>query len=115
MVRELEPSISSLIQRDTDDETDRAWLVATYLSFQAAEEFGFRDYEFDMLSLPNQTPALLELLGKPLLETQGISTQAQQWKAGHFFNNAVPRLVALAEVHLKVLYRNWGRRLKDDS
>jgi hypothetical protein len=104
MVRELEPTINSLIQRDTDDETDRAWLVATYLSFQAAEELGFRDYEFDTLSLPDQTPALIELLGQPLLETRGISTQVQQWKAGYFFNNAVLRLVAFAEVRLKVLY-----------
>jgi hypothetical protein len=105
MVRELESEINSLIQKDTDDETDRAWLVATYLSFQAAEELGFRDYEFDTLSLSDQTPELLELQGRPFLETQGISTQAKQWKAGYFFNNAVLRLVALAEVRLKVLYR----------
>lgn len=111
MVRELEPTISVLIQRDTDDETDRAWLVATYLSFQAAEKLGFRDYEFDTLSLPDQTPALLDLLGQSLLEIEGISTQIQQWKSGHFFNNAVPRLVALAEVRLKVLY---GKRTKCD-
>lgn len=103
-VRDLEPTISSLIQRDARDETDRAWLVATYLSFRAAEELGFLCYEFDKLSLPDQTSTLLKLLGQPLLETQAISTLAQQWKAGHFFNNAVLRLVALAEVRLNVLY-----------
>jgi len=57
----FESIVSQLIEADTDDETDRAWLVATFLSLRIAEELGFYDYAFDGLSEADQTAAFVEL------------------------------------------------------
>jgi len=97
---QLNIRVSSLVSK-LPDETDRSWLVTIYLSLKKAAALNYKDDSFSKLTKCNQDTILLKMKS---LDTRRLSTTDKDWIAGYFFNNAMFRIVALAEIGLKILF-----------
>ena len=86
-------------------EIDRPWVLATYLSLKMATELNYTDDAFSKLPNQDQIDFLSKNLSFSFQDIQKLSKGNNTWEAGYFFNNAIFRMVALAEIGLKVLFK----------
>jgi hypothetical protein len=96
----IQKRIKSLIQA-LPEEIDRSWLASSYLSLKKAQTLQYKDDAFSKLPKATQDQFLLTATS---LSIQKKVRNSKQWIAGYYFNNALFRTVALAEIGLKVLY-----------
>jgi hypothetical protein len=97
------PRIEKLISR-LPEETDRAWLVAIYISFEMAAKLGYSADEFRKLATTERTRALKSALARGLASE--VQTESEKnLRAGHYFNNGLFRIVGLAEISLNLLFK----------
>jgi hypothetical protein len=83
------------------EEIDRSWLVSSCLSLKKAQTMQYKDDAFSKLPKATQDQFLLNTNS---LSIHKKVHSSKQWIAGYYFNNALFRIVALAEIGLKVLY-----------
>ena len=81
---------------------DRAWLVANYLSLRTAQDLGYVDDSFARLTDPQRTEAMLAAVDRGAEEGCGLAGLVL-FGAAHFFNNALFRMAAQAELVLQCL------------
>ncbi len=97
-----------VVERDRRDCTDRTWLVATMVSFVAAYELEYETDKFPALEESEQISVFRAVLSEPvLLEARHVQDHARVFLAGHYFNNAVYRTMALAETRLQRLHKQF--------
>lgn len=97
-LKEIEKRLPPLVSK-LPDVIDRSWLVSTYLSLKKANSL---NYKGDMFSrLPKGQQDMIALGIKSLGSSKAGN---REWESGYYFNNAVFRMVALAEIALKVLF-----------
>jgi hypothetical protein len=82
-------------------EIDRSWLVSAYLSLKKAERM---KYKYDVISRLEKKQQDNILKQCTSFSAEGKSENIKNWIAGYYFNNAMLRMVALAEIGLKVLF-----------
>lgn len=97
-----------LIRQDTDDRIDRAWLVAVYLCLKTAEDLGYVRDDFVQFDLRRQEVALLDLISRGITLPSLQSDDTTIWLRGHFYNNALLRMVFLAETRLDMLWQRYN-------
>jgi len=106
--RRLKPLILSLPEM-----IDRSWLLSAYLSIRKAYSLNYHNDSFSKLSKADQDDILLYINSLSSLKTM---TRHREWIAGYYFNNAMFRIVALAETGLKVLYtRETKKKAPEDN
>jgi hypothetical protein len=106
--RRLKPLILNL-----PETVDRSWLLSTYLSLKKAYSLNYKNDSLSKLSKSDQDAILLDI--RSLGSAKTISAH-REWIAGYYFNNAMFRIVALAETGLKVLYtRETKKKAADDT
>jgi len=98
--------VSSLVSK-LPDETDRSWLVTTYLSLKKASAYNYKKDAFSKLAKSNQDAILLKINS---LDPRKLSVTEKDWIAGYFFNNAMFRIVALAEIGLIILFEKKEKK-----
>lgn len=106
-IHEYRDRVSSLA-KNLPDESDSEWLVAVYLSLATAEELG---YEKDLHALRKREERDARNSGmlcqdslRPIQFSEPADAQ-KEWTAGYYFNNALFRMVALAEITLQTLFK----------
>src|SRR5574341_1053409 len=104
MFDKLKQKVNSLVSQ-LHDQTDRSWLVATYMSLRTAHELGYQRDEFANVPKSERESVLQRVISDSLLNPAESPPIRELWLAGYFFNNAVLRMVALAEIGLKNLYK----------
>jgi len=83
---------------------DRSWLVSTYLSLKKANGLNYKEDTFSRLPKGQQDAIALGI------KSLGSSkTGNREWESGYYFNNAMFRMVALAEIALKVLFEKKAK------
>jgi hypothetical protein len=127
----LKKTMNSLVSR-LDDETDRSWLVAAFISLQIANDLGYEKDKFTRSQKDERDNSLKTCLkyGLQSLSAPRATVTHEYWKAGYFFNNALLRIVALTEIGLKALFEKqtnvqppndywwlveWYKRTNDNS
>lgn len=102
-IEQFEEKVRSLAVQLQDD-TDKAWLVGTYVSLRTAQELGYQRDDFAKAPAKDRKYTLQCVISENLLDVPNPSSLKKSWKAGYFFNNALLRMVALAEIGLKLLF-----------
>jgi hypothetical protein len=102
-LQNLRDKIIKFLPEDPTDQTDRAWLVAVYVSLRMAARLDFKSDEFVRLTQDVQETTLHQILVDDCFLPDDSSPERRKWLAGHFFNNALFRLAALAELRLAKL------------
>lgn len=98
--KQIKKRVTSLVIK-LPQETDRAWLVSTYLSLRKAHGLNYQYDAISKLAKSDQDNLLLKINS---LDSRRLSRDDKNWIAGYFFNNAMFRMVALTEIGLKVLF-----------
>ncbi len=93
-------------------ETDRAWLVSTYLSLEKAHALNYQHDAISKLPKSDQDNLLLKI---NTLDSHRLSRNNKKWIAGYFFNNAMFRMVALTEIGLKILFEKTMKMKAPDD
>jgi hypothetical protein len=86
------------------DKSDAEWLVAIYLSLGTAEELGYKEDSYARLDRKTRNEGNADMLSKDSLQFPASSDITKKWLAGHYFNNALFRMVALSEISLRTLF-----------
>jgi hypothetical protein len=97
---EIKKRISNLLQ-NLPSGIDRSWLVSSYLSLKQSFEMKYQKDFFLEIERNKQNIVLEEINS---LDFEGTSNENKFFVAGFYFNNSVFRIVALAEIGLKVLF-----------
>ncbi|HEU4933750.1 MAG TPA: hypothetical protein VFT48_16815 [Pyrinomonadaceae bacterium] len=84
--------------------SDAEWLVAVYLSLGTAEKLGYKKDIHARKPRRDRDAINADLLSTNSFDRQEPSAEKTAWLAGHFFNNALFRIVALAEITLNELF-----------
>lgn len=108
-IEHLRASVVKLLEDDVYDEADKAWVVAVFVSLRTATTLDYQQDSFIRLSKKEKHDALLAIMSEDRLLPPQSSPSEQYWRAGHFYNNALFRIVALAETRLPVLYERHAR------
>lgn len=80
-------------------ETDISWLVSVLTSLEKAYTMNYKKDAFSDLRENDQIKRLLSISS-----SEFDSSKDNTWLSGYFFNNAMFRMVALAEIGLKILF-----------
>lgn len=107
-IEQLKEEVISLVSR-LPDHTDRAWLVGIYVSLRTAYHLDYKRDQFSKAQKEKRESALGRVIEDSLLTPSDPFPAQELWRAGYFFNNALLRMVALAEIGLKVLYKKCKR------
>jgi len=102
----IKKSIQSLIFV-LPEEIDRSWLLSSYLSLRKAFLLNYERDAVARLLKVDQDNLLLKITSLTPRKTLKL---VEEWVAGYYFNNAMFRMVALAETGLKVLYQKKTSR-----
>ena len=98
-IKRFQQKVQNLIEDDTMDKTDRAWVVAVYVSLRAAEELGYKQDDFVKLPLPDQRTALLHVVLQGMLSPPSTTDHTTIYYRGHYYNNALFRMVRSPRGH----------------
>ncbi len=93
--------VASLL-RKLPEHSDPEWLLAVYLSLGTAERLGYKHDEFARKERSERDLVNIQMLSAPYFS---LPASTNKWLAGHFFNNALFRMVALAEITLNDLFQ----------
>jgi hypothetical protein len=91
--------------RSLYEESDAEWLLAVYLSLETAEKLGYTHDAFARKSRTDRDKTNLEMLSDHFFSIPASTEDKNDWLAGHCFNNALFRMVALAEITLNDLFK----------
>ncbi len=117
LIDNLRMPVVKLLDDDVYDVADKAWVCAVFVSLHFAETLGYKEDTFIKLKNRQEKHETLLAIVKDnlLLPTSRSPKQQKYWSAGHFYNNALFRIVALAETRLPVLYKlRVGVRPQED-
>ena len=102
-IRTYKERVSSLAKA-LPDKSDTEWLIAVYLSLGTAESLGYTRDSFARLDRNARDAVNADMLSSDSFKIPESSEAKRKWLAGHYFNNALFRMVALAEITLKTLF-----------
>jgi len=90
----------------------RARLVATFVSLRRACDLGYKNDVFRQMRKGERDKYLQILAAESPFSHEGPkdNTPEGNWVAGYYFNNALLRIAALAEIGLKYLYEQYTSR-----
>ena len=107
-ISRFEQTVCDLIRQDADDRIDRAWLVAVYLCLKTSEDLGYVRDDFVQFDLKRQEVGLLDVIFRGITLPPLQSDDTTIWLRGHFYNNALLRMVFLAETRLDMLWQQYN-------
>ena len=104
-INKLGDKVKGLVSTLPED-VGRARLVATYVSLRKAYDLGYRKDVFRQMRQRERDIYLQELVAQSPFEYEDAEgkTPKGSWLAGYYFNNALLRIAALAEISLKCLF-----------
>jgi len=102
-VEDLRQKVAELAPQ-VPEKSDAEWLIAVYVSLSTAERLGYKKDTFAMLPRSERESVNKGLISQDLLNIAELSESEKTWLSGHFFNNALFRMVALVEIALKTLF-----------
>jgi hypothetical protein len=98
------------------DQIDKSWLIGAYVSLRTADKLGYRDDQTRTLPEEKKREIYRAVSSDAELPPSFSIQENKEWWSGYFCNGAIFRMVALADVGLKLLYahENKGEKPKDD-